>query len=209
MRAKVAIYIEGGGDTRALQTPLKRGFKKLFEKAVVNIHELDVIPCGGRDRAYKDFRIAFEQGRYEVAMLLIDSEGPVATGQRAWQYFSSGVRPDDVGFTPPTGSTNDNAHLMVQMMEAWFITDVAAFRTLYRHGLQEKSFSNSMNLEQIPKHQLIPALENATRQTSKGQFKKSHGAELIAELNVAQLRQRSAHADRLFTILQQHLGARP
>lgn len=207
MTAKVALYVEGGGDSRALQGPLKRGFKKLFEKAVLNTNDLAVIPCGSRVQAYKDFKIAFEQNKYDFVMLLLDSEGPVQDGQRAWQHFASGVRRDDVGLTCPRGATDDNAHLMVQMMEAWFITDEAAFRIVYPKELQASSLSRATDIEQIPKHTIIPALENATRHTSKGKFQKSHGSELLAELDVSQLRQRSKHADRLFMVLQQQLGS--
>jgi hypothetical protein len=208
VRAKVAIYIEGGGDSRALQEPLKRGFRKLFGKAILNNNDLAIITSGGRGQTYKDFKTAFEQDKHDFVVLLLDSEGAVPQNQRAWAYFTSGTRPNDATFLRPKNATDDNAHLMVQMMEAWFITDVEAFRTVYRRNLQEGSLSKTLDVEQISRHLIIPALENATRHTTKGIFKKSHGADLIAELDIKELRRRSKHADRLFQTLQNHLGVR-
>ena len=76
---KVRIYVEGGGDhNKRLKAGCREGFKKFFGKAGLAGRMPEVMPCGGRSRAYKDFRTSHENaGPNDFPILLVDSEAPV------------------------------------------------------------------------------------------------------------------------------------
>jgi hypothetical protein len=65
-----------------------------------------IIACGGRDDAFDRFRHAPEE---QHAILLVDSEGPVAT--KPWVHLKARDGWD------PGAATDDQAQLMVACME--------------------------------------------------------------------------------------------
>ena len=108
----VAIYMEGGGDgpngKAALRIGMDALLRPLKEIAQRNRLRWRLVPCGGRDAAFKRFRNAANRDDAIVA-LLVDSEGPVSAtptlhlAQRdSWHLqFADG----------------DAIHLMVQVMD--------------------------------------------------------------------------------------------
>lgn len=96
---------------------------------------------------------------------------------------------------------------MVQAMEAWFIADIDALKKFYGKGFRENSIPRNTNVEKIDKDSLEPSLKQATRHTSKGEYKKiQHASKLLGLLNVAKVRQAAPNCDRLFTTLAQIMG---
>ena len=115
----------------------------------------------------------------------------------AWAHLQMGD-----GWQPPAGAIDDQAHLMVQCMEAWFLADREALTEFYGPEFLAGSLPGQQNIEQIPKPSLLPALEHASRQTSKGPYHKTrHGFALLTLLNPQRLRDASPHASRLFEAL--------
>jgi hypothetical protein len=49
------IYVEGGGDTRALKSKCQNAFRELIKKAVNSGKMPRINPCGGRIAAFKKF----------------------------------------------------------------------------------------------------------------------------------------------------------
>ncbi len=72
----VKLYVEGGGDGKALQIECRRGFREFLEKAGLKGKMPAIAACGGRRFAYEDYCTAIANG--EAAMLLVDSEAPIA-----------------------------------------------------------------------------------------------------------------------------------
>lgn len=70
------LYVEGGGDSKTLRTACRRGFAEFLRKAGFVGRMPRIVACGGRRHAYDDFCTAIRNG--ESAMLLVDSETPVA-----------------------------------------------------------------------------------------------------------------------------------
>jgi hypothetical protein len=87
-------------------------------------------------------------------------------------------------------------------MEAWFLADREALTQFYGPEFLAASLPGQPNIEQIPKPDLVPMLEHASRQSSKGPYHKTrHGFALLALINPQRLRDASPHASRLFEVL--------
>ena len=159
-------------------TACRRGFQELFEKLGLPANRLSVIACGSRFQTFNDFRKALRQQPDDFVILLVDSEGPVeAPG--AWAHLHARD-----GWPRPAGTVEDQAHLMVQCMEAWFLADREALTEFYGQGFLAGSLPGQPNIEQIPKRSLLPALKHASKQTTKGPYHKTrHAFALLARIN--------------------------
>ena len=194
----VRVYVEGGGDYKHTDTATacRRGFHELFEKLGLPERRLSVIACGSRDQTFNDFRKAVRQQADDFVILLVDSEGPVEAPS-AWAHLHARD-----GWQRPAGTTEDQAHLMVQCMEAWFLADREALIEFYGQGFLAGSLPGQPNIEQIPKRSLLPVLKHASKQTTKGPYDKTrHGFALLALIDPQRLRDASLHAGRLFDVL--------
>lgn len=79
----IAIYIEGGGDSRDSKAQLRQGFEALLEpqKHAARIRRLrwKLVLCGGRNATFDAFQHATATAGSEIVVLLVDAEAPVAT----------------------------------------------------------------------------------------------------------------------------------
>ena len=99
---------------------------------------------------------------------------------------------------------------MVQSMEAWFIADQEALAKYYGRGFRTKSLPPRRDIEAIPKADLVPALQQASKDTTKGKYHKTaHGYALLAFIAPAKVRQKSPHAERFFRRLEVLTRAEP
>jgi hypothetical protein len=204
----VRVYVEGAGDYKHTDkaTACRRGFQELFEKLGLPERRLSVIACGSRHQTFNDFRKAVQQVTRQqtddFVILLVDSEGPVAA-PGAWAHLHARD-----GWQRPEGTVEDQAHLMVQCMEAWFLADREALIEFYGQGFLAGALPDQPNIEQILKRSLLPVLKHASKQTSKGPYDKvKHGFALLARINPQSLRQASVHARRLFDVLIRETNA--
>ncbi len=194
----VRIYVEGGGNLGALRSECRRGFSEFFRKFIPLGKQPKVIACGSRNEALRDFTTALRTYPDEHIVLLVDSEAPVPQGQSVWAHLKQRDN-----WEPPQGATEDNTHLMVQCMEAWFLADTDALANYFGQGFQATALPRNPNVEAVAKQDLYRALENATRQTkTKGVYSKGgHSFAVLALIDPAKVRRASAHADRLATAL--------
>jgi len=156
-----------------------------------------VIASGGRLKAFQNFCDALERNADELILLLVDAERPVRAG--VWAHL--GARPDN--WPKPRAARDEHAHLMVQSMEAWFIADKEELAEYYGQGFRLKSLPSRQDIEAIPKDDLAPALEHASKDTSKGPYHKTaHWDELLALISPVKVRQKSPHAERFFRTLE-------
>ena len=198
----VAIYMEGGGDSRDGRAALRIGMDALL-RPLKEIAQRDrlrwrLVVCGGRDAAFKRFRNAANRGDAIVA-LLVDSEGPVSTAptlhlaQRdSWRLqFADG----------------DAIHLMVQVMETWIVADAEALSRYYGSGFERGQLPRRAELEEVPKADVASALERATAATSKGRYRKiRHASELLARIDPEVVKQRCPHFQRLWGWLERQVS---
>lgn len=161
MKKRVQIFIEGGGKGKS-RKELRHGFSKFigeFSTHNGRPNKPQITMCGPRNKAFDLFinEIKFEPEK--IILLLVDSEGPVTSTpvihldtRDGWDF---------------TGIDHEKVHLMVQTMEAWFMADKEAIKKHYGNKLNENALPNRLNVEEIPKDDLKPALELAGRPTPK------------------------------------------
>lgn len=194
----VRVYVEGAGDYKHSDsaTACRRGFRELFEKLGLPARQFSVHACGSRFQTFSDFRKAVRQYPDDFVILLVDSEGPVETPS-AWAHLQARD-----GWQRPAVAIEDQAHLMVQCMEAWFLADRKALIEFYGQGFLADSLPGQPNIEQIPVRSLLSALKHASKQTSKGSYHKTrHAFALLMGIDPQILRVASQHASRLFDVL--------
>jgi hypothetical protein len=197
----VKLYVEGGGDhNKALETQCRRGFSEFLKRAGLGKRMPRVVRCGGRQQAYEKFRISHEDaGRDDFAMLLVDSEAPVARSS-AWEHVR--LRPGD-RWARPMRASEDQIHLMVQAMEARFHADKDALREYYGQGFRMAGLSQRPDVESIPKADLLAGLQRATKDCRKGEYSKGdHSFQILARIDPARVRGASPFADRFLRVLE-------
>ena len=195
---RVKIYVEGGGDNRESRMACRRGFREFIEKAGLRGRMPSIVACGPRSKAYDDFKIAQASGD-GIAVLLVDAEGPVKSSTGAWQHLQ-----ESDGWKRPDGAGDDQCHLMVQIMESWFLADVATLEQFYGQAFRQGALPLNPNIEQVSKQDIESGLEQATRGTNKGSYDKNkskHGFEILAILDPRKVMEASLHANRLIETL--------
>lgn len=200
---RARVYVEGGGDGHLLRTTCRRGFSTLFEKAGLRGNMPRVVASGSRTQAFEDFRTALLRATQdEFVCLLVDSEDPVEENTSPWVFLK--VRQSD-RWEPPAGAVDENAHLMVQCMEAWFLADSAALERFFAEGFRRNALPSRADVEKIPKRDVIAAIEAATCDcTPKGRYRKGrHSFEVLAPLDPVIVARASRYARRLFETLKQ------
>ena len=199
---EIRIYVEGGGDSTDSKAEIRRGLsiflKDLVSQARSQRIRWNISACGSRQSAYDDFNLAQRTHPDAFNVLLVDSEGPVSSPP--WQHLSTR---DNWG---TNSLLDDRYHLMVQVMEAWFIADIENLRIFYGSDLNINSIPRRKDVEQIDKMSLFNALVAATRRTQKGEYQKiRHGAKLLGLINPTLVRQAAPHCDRLFQTLSHQM----
>ena len=200
---KVKVYVEGGGDGKSLRTKCREGFSSFFAKANFAGRMPQIIACGGRKSAFDKFRTAWESRKAEeFIILLVDSENPVADGSGPWLH----LRTRD-GWERPDEARDENAHLMVQCMEAWFLADKDNLAAYFGHGFNRNALPGRQEIEDVAKDDVFRGLKNATRQCKKGDYGKGrHSFDILERIDPANVVAASPHASRLVETLQQTSG---
>jgi hypothetical protein len=196
---EVRIYVEGGGDQADGKRLLRIGFSQFFKNALSK--NVKVIPCGGRDQAFDNFKIALKDHATALNLLLVDAEAAVDGMDDPWTHLQKRDR-----WQRPSAVKVDQCHLMVQTMEAWFLADKQALQQFYEKGFNANALSRNQNVEEIAKAQLELSLIAATKLTSKGEYHKiNHASELLKIIDPAKVRKASPHFDRLMNKLREYL----
>ena len=191
----ITLYVEGGGDGKDLKSACRRGFAKFLEKAGLSGNMPKIVACGGRDNAFDSFTTSLAKGD-GTAVLLVDSEDPV-TMQHPWEHLK--VRDN---WDRPGGATDDQCHLMVQVMESWFLADVAALESHYGQGFRHQDLPQTTNKESIAKQTVLSGLDQASKNTKKGSYKKGRDSfPILEKLDPAKVRSASPHAGRFIDAL--------
>ena len=129
-------------------------------------------------------------------MLLVDAEGPV-TAKSAWHHLQASA-----GWQRPSGATDDQCHLMVQVMESWFLADKDTLASYYGQGFRGQALPPNPNVEDVPKQDVCDGLRRATRDTAKrGYTKGRDGFEILGRLDPAKVRSASPNAGRFIDAL--------
>jgi len=196
----IKLYVEGGGDAKALKTACRRGFRLFLEKAGLEGRMPGIVACGARQNAYDRFTTALDVADGSP-MLLVDAEGPVSAdvdNADPWGHLHSRD-----GWTRPNGAGDGQCHLMVQVMESWFLADKATLTSFYGQGFQANSLPGNLQVEAVAKADVLDGLARATRNTQKGAYSKgSHSFDILASINPASVEGAAPYAKRLLDTLR-------
>ncbi len=194
MVSEIRIYAEGGGDQKDTKAFFREGLSK-FLGSIVTLARLrrirwQLIACGPRDAAYENFKNALAGHPESFNVLLVDSEGPVTTKRWAHLHWNA------------CGTTEEHVHLMVQLMESWFLADQECLEAFYGQGFVPNRIPANPNVESIHKDIVIESLITATRNTQKGEYHKiRHASKLLGLIEEGRVRQRCPHCEVLFHTL--------
>jgi hypothetical protein len=189
--------VEGGGDAASTKAACREGFCKFFQKITPPGATPKVVASGGRRKAFDNFCDALRSHPNEVILLLVDSERSVTTG--VWAHLRA--KPDR--WRRPVGATEEQAHMMVQCMESWFLADKETLKEFYSDGFRVNALPEHANVELVAKDEANSSLKQASKRTQKGEYHKTHhGYRLLEIINPAKVRSASAHAARFFDELE-------
>lgn len=200
---KVKVYVEGGGDGKSLRTKCRQGFSSFFAKANLTGRMPRIIACGSRDSAFDKFCTALgSRSAEEFVILLVDSEDPVADGAGPWLHLRTRDQ-----WKKPGVATDDNAHLMVQCMEAWFLADKDGLAAYFGQGFNRDALPDRQEIEDVAKGDVLEGLKSATRQCKKGEYGKGrYSFDILEQTDPANVMAASPHARRLVETLRQQSG---
>ncbi len=192
----ILIYVEGGfqGSTKSA---CRQAFR-IFLERVIPAGSFQVRASGSRSEAFQDFRTALKRHPSDFIILLVDSEESVSA--KPWAHLRSRIGDE---WVQPTGTSDDQAHLMVQVMESWFLSDRQTLIAYYGQGFRTASLPGQPNIELISKQDVFSALKHASKPTQKGTYHKTkHAFDILEKLDAALVRAASSHVNRLFTVLE-------
>lgn len=199
------LFIEGGGDPRSsrskeLMIRFREGWGRFFRKAGLGPRMPKVVRGGGRERTFSSFRIAAMNHSPEVLpLLLVDSETPVRTGHSVWEHLKTHGHP----WQKPVGTRDDQAFLMVQVMETWFLADRNRLKEFFGSRFAEGPLQPWPDLEAVPKPLVLKALEDATAHCGTKYGKGRVSFDLLARIDPALVEDACPHARALLDRLRE------
>lgn len=189
------VFVEGGGSTKKQQRTCRLAFTALFRNAGLAGAMPRISASGSRERAYEDFCDALP-AESDDALLLVDSEGAVRAAD-SWSH----LRQED-GWERPKGAGANSAHLMVQVMESWFLADKSALAAYFGQRFRPNALPQGTEIEDIPKSDVVRGIQAASRQTNKPYDKGRDSFAILERIDIDGLKEASPHAARFFQALQ-------
>jgi hypothetical protein len=206
----VAIYVEGGGQSKDQKSALRTGFDQLIREQKEAVRKRGMkwstVFCGSRNQARAAFLHALKvKGGSVLCVLLVDSEESLAdelpvprteTSEERVQRLAGDARARREHLIRRDGwtfemSEPEQVHLMVQCMEAWIAADGVALASYYGNNFQANQLPNRRNLEHEPKDSILESLKRATKDTVKKEYGKiKHASALLALIDPRKVRER-------------------
>lgn len=200
MSKVVYVFFEGDGK-------LVPGFNAFLRSAkeAARRRGIDVRPVACGATAVRNFNWARRDfPPDDTVLLLVDSEGSVAGDPRQ----APSLRPH---LTHLVGVDQEQLHLMVELMEAWFLADKEALATYYGRGFKQNRLPTNPKVEEIPKADVENGLKSACRETQKREYHKTrHAPDLLSRIDPSLVRAAAPACKRLFDTLEAIIaGASP
>lgn len=210
MVKEIQIYIEGGakGQDRASSVELRKGFSTFFaelvEKARENNIRFKLIICGSTEITCKIFSQASEKSSNGFLALLVDSDFPVSEDETPKSFLQKQEKLKKCDLR----KVNENqCHLMVQVMESWFLADVEALKKHFGQDFKEHKLRKNKKVEEIAKDDVLNSLKESTKDRKKGSYHKiQDGAKLLEIINSNRVREVAPNCERLFQTILENIG---
>lgn len=197
MVKEVILYIEGDtkqkGKGNAIT--LRQGFREFFQPLAEEVKiPIDLKLLGSREIAIKIFLSELEYNLESFSALLVDAEGEIDEKDTAKTFLQN--------ISPKFDFKNvkdEQCHLMVQMMESWFLADKEKLAEFYGKGFNINALPKNPNVEKIIKSDVEDGLNNAVRNTAKKEYKKGeHAGEILRIIDSKKVRADARHCRKLF-----------
>lgn len=212
----VKLFVEGGGNSKSLHTECRAAFNSFLQKAGLKGYMPRIVACGSRNEAYSDYCTAIKNG--EKAVLLVDSETsvivPAGTNDdlktwKPWYHLKNRQAQDGQStdnWNIPQGGSDEDCHLMVELMESWFLADVDELKRYYGQGFNEHCLPNQQCIESISKNDVMTSLSRATKNTQKGTYNKGgHSFKILERIDPDKVTSQSQWAKRFITLLSEKM----
>ena len=194
----VALYVEGGGDNRRQSAQFREGWTKFFAAAGLGGRMPRVVRGGSRKQTFDRFAKDVAGRRPDVIpLLLVDSEDSISPDHSVWQHLQA-----HDGWDRPTEAGADDAFLMVQVMETWFLADRDTLRRYFGAQFAENALRQWPALEAVPKQTVLDALQRATAQCQKRYAKGKVSFELLTRVDPTRVEAACPHAKALLDRLK-------
>lgn len=146
-------------------------------------------------------------------MLLVDSEAAISSGCQngelenwsPWTHLKQ--HPED-DWDKPNKAQERDCHLMVQVMESWFLADRKSLKSFFGQGFNENQLPPPTRaIEGVPKADVYRALANATAhcRTKAPYGKGEHSFKLLAAIDPAKVVDASPWTKRFITELKKKM----
>jgi hypothetical protein len=132
--------------------------------------------------------------------VILPADSETAVTATPWIHLNTG---DGDNWQRPSGVVDEQAHLMVQVMESCFLADRQALSNYYGQGFLRNSLPRERDIEQIQKQRVFDAFRHASRPTQKGPCHKTkHGFDLLELIDPDLVREAPRYAENLFAALK-------
>ena len=176
---RVRLFIEGGGQGSRLNRLFRTAWHDFFLAAGLHGNLPRIVRGGSRNETFEQFMAAVKEARPgELPILLVDSEGPVDVNHSAWQHLRHTDR-----WERPAGTREEQAFLMIQVMETWFLADRGALQNYFGSSFQAGRLPRQRELESIPKDAVLQSLAAATADCNKRYGKGIVSFEILGRVN--------------------------
>jgi hypothetical protein len=199
----IKLYVEGGGKgtsknaTIRMQQGFDSFFKELKDTARHKNISFRIIPSSDTKTTYEDFMRSIRNSPESFNLLLVDSDEAIDKGKSARAFLQEKHIKWDLKHID-----EERCHLMVQIMESWFIADVDALKKFYGQGFKESVMPKTKNVETIKKDAVEKALKAATAKTQKEQYQKiKHGGKLLELIDPNKVCEAAQHCKKLFKVI--------
>ena len=194
----IKIYIEGGGEGKDLDSRFREAWTRFFIAAGLAGHMPRPVRGKGRANTFDLFSTAVHNSKAnEMPLLLVDSEEAMAPNTTVWQHLKTRDNWDK-----PPAAADEQAYLMVQVMETWLLADPEALREYFGSDFKSKKLPIRADLEAVPKLVVFDALDKATAECDEKQYAKGKiSFEILGKISPEKVKGKCPHAKKLLDFL--------
>jgi hypothetical protein len=197
---EIRVYVEGGGDSNSGKSDVRRGFRQFLSQiiALARVKNIgwNITACGNTKATKNAFTTALRQRPTALNILIVDSDGPFDIDRSSSQHLFQKDEIDTLNIS------DEQCHLMVQVMETWLVADVNALMDFYGNNFNDNPIPKRQDIEQVGREEIYRILKEATKKTQKGEYHKiNHGLVILGKVDVATVRRKAPHCEQLFATL--------